>query len=309
MRASMQIIPKILRLVVTVGLAISAIASSGAGQVRTTFPSVAEQYDVLPNQIYRTEKGWEGKLDLYLPVAGEKNRLVMFIHGGGWTQSSKEIEALYVLAYLQQGWAVANVEYRLAKVAPAPAAVLDCRCAFEWISANSAKFRIDPKKIVTAGISAGGHLALSVATVEPIDGRAECYKSSAKPAAVINLFGPADIPELLSEPKPFPQAVEWFSGVKGRDYVAESISPISRLSSSTPPVITVHGVEDEIIPYTQSVRLHQQLTKLGVRNRLISLKSRGHGGFTSAEWEASYRQIFSFVDQVTNGREGGTRTR
>ena len=182
-------------------------------------------------------------------------------------------------------------------------------CAFEWISANASKFRIDQQKIVTAGISAGGHLALSVATVEPSDGRAPCFESSTKPAAVINLFGPSDILELVSGPKSFPQAVEWFDGVERREKVAGLISPINRLSSSTPPVITVHGVQDDIIPYSQSVRLHQQLTKLGVRNRLVSLKSRGHGGFKTREWESLYRQIFSFVDQVTNGREGGTRTR
>ncbi|HEX6280064.1 MAG TPA: alpha/beta hydrolase [Pyrinomonadaceae bacterium] len=294
---------------VLVGFAIFAATTTSSAQKQTTFASVAEHYDVLPDQIYRSVGDWQGKLDLYLPIEGNNHPLVMFIHGGGWTQSSKETEVLYILPYLQQGWAVANVEYRLASTAKAPASVLDCRCAFEWIQENATRLKVDAKRIVVAGISAGGHLALSVATVEPIDGKAECYKTSHKPAAIVNLFGPSDINELIAGPKPFAQAVEWFRGVERPETVAELISPIKRLSKRTPPVITLHGVDDEIIPYSQSAELHRQLTKLGVRNRLISLRSEGHGGFSAAEWNSAYQQIFAFVRNELRGREGGTRTR
>ncbi|MEO5859966.1 MAG: alpha/beta hydrolase [Pyrinomonadaceae bacterium] len=298
-----------IRLIIAVCIASLATVTSSPAQSRATFASVAERYDVLPGEVYRSINGWDGKLDFYLPVQGQNHPLIMFIHGGGWTQSSKEAEMLYILPYLQQGWAVANVEYRIASTAKAPTAVMDCRCAFDWIQRNATKFRIDPRKIVAAGISAGGHLALSVGTVEPMDGTADCFKSTAKPAAVINLFGPSDLTELISGPKSFPQAIEWFRGVERPDTVAELISPIRHLTSRTPPTLTVHGVDDEIIPHSQSVELHRKLTKLGVRNQLISLRSRGHGGFSALEWNRAYRHIITFVKRELRGAEGGTRTR
>ena len=234
----------------------------------------------------------------------------MFIHGGGCTQGSKEAEVLYALPYLEEGWAVANVEYRLAKIAKAPAAVIDCKCALAWIGKNASKLNIDPEKIVVAGISAGGHLALAIAMIGDLTSEgSDCFRSAPRAAAVINLFGPSDIVDLISGPNRFSQAVEWLSDVDDVTEVAKMISPINHLSKASTPVITLHGVKDDLIPFSQSVRLHDRLTTLGVRNHLLTLRSRGHGGFTSAEWTSAYRRIFAFVRKELFGREGGTRTR
>ncbi len=81
------------------------------------------RYMVQPNLTYSIANNVELKVDLYLPqnTTGPVP-LVMFFHGGGWVEGRKESAVLYLLPYLQMGFAVANVAYRLGRVSPAPAA-------------------------------------------------------------------------------------------------------------------------------------------------------------------------------------------
>jgi acetyl esterase/lipase len=149
------IIAAMLALLILPSLAFGQLADSGAWAA-----TAADQYEVISNITYLTANNWDGKLDLYLPAnPKERNPTLIWIHGGGWTRSSKEQEMLYIMPYLERGWAVVNVEYRLARVSLAPAAVEDCRCALRWVIANSQKYKFDTGKPVVSGISAGGHLA------------------------------------------------------------------------------------------------------------------------------------------------------
>src|SRR5260370_37893490 len=85
-------------------------------------------YDIVPNVTYSIANNTELKLDLYLP----KNRTVpkptlILFHGGGWVDGQKERNVFYLLPYLSMGWAAINVEYRMARTSPPPAAGQDCR--------------------------------------------------------------------------------------------------------------------------------------------------------------------------------------
>jgi len=53
-----------------------------------------------------------------------------------------------------------NVEYRLASVALAPAAVEDCRCALRWVYQHAKEYGFDTSRLAVEGHSAGGHLSL-----------------------------------------------------------------------------------------------------------------------------------------------------
>ena len=96
---------------------------------------VGNAYEVEPNVTYVVANNYEAKLDVYYPPGAKAAvPVVMAIHGGGWIEGTKEKSILNVLPYLQMGFAVVNVEYRLAKVSLAPAAVEDCLCAssLDW---------------------------------------------------------------------------------------------------------------------------------------------------------------------------------
>ena len=90
---------------------------------------VTSTYSVIPDITYQRAGGIDLKLDVYRPrdVNGP-NPTLMYIHGGGWTNGSKEGSSLTFLPYLEMGWTVVNVAYRLADAAHAPAAVEDTRC-------------------------------------------------------------------------------------------------------------------------------------------------------------------------------------
>ena len=97
---------------------------TGARHFVASFDRPNIQYRIVPNITYLTANNWEAKLDVYVPrEVSRPNPTLIYIHGGGWTGGSKEGSVLTFMNYLEKGWSVVNVEYRLARVSLAPAAV------------------------------------------------------------------------------------------------------------------------------------------------------------------------------------------
>ncbi len=104
----------------------------------------ANEYQAFPNLTYLTASNYELKLDIYKrrDTTGPQPTLI-FIHGGGWVNGTKEQSLMAVMPWFEMGWNVVNVEYRLGKVALAPAAVEDCLCALRYIAAQAKTYDID----------------------------------------------------------------------------------------------------------------------------------------------------------------------
>jgi len=62
-----------------------------------------------------------------------------------------------------------------------------------------------------------------------------------------------------------------------------------------PPVFTVHGDKDQLVPYNHAVRLHEALTKAGVVNQLLTIPGGGHGGFSREEMLKIISEIRGFL--------------
>jgi len=270
--------------------------------------SIASECDVLPDVTYRTANNTDLKLDLYLP----RNRrdpvpTVMLIHGGGWVEGRKEESVLGILPYLAAGCAVVNVEYRLARNSPAPAAVEDCRCALAWVIRHAQEYGFDPAKVILTGYSAGGHLALITGLLPAVSAfDRQCptagagrWNSGAEPslhvAAVVNWFGITDVADLLDGPNAKHYAIEWFGSMPAREALARQVSPIQYANAGSPPVLTIHGDADDIVPYSHAVRLHEKLDQAGVANRLVTVRGGGHGNFSRQEVLDSYAAIRTFL--------------
>ena len=85
------------------------------------------------------------------------------------------------------------------------------------------------------------------------------------------------------------------SSANDREEVATRVSPLTYVRRGLPPVLTVHGDADPIVPYAHGVRLHQALQEAGVPNELVTVPGGGHGGFTDAESERIYTAIRDFL--------------
>src|SRR5207237_9168106 len=136
--------------------ALTLVASAALGQESTLASAVRfeNEFRIVPNVTYITASNYEAKLDLYVTRTPDKPLPTMiWIHGGGWTGGVKETVG-GVPAYLAMGMNVVNVEYRLARVAPAPAAVEDCRCALRWVIQHAKEYGVDVNRLVVYGGSA-----------------------------------------------------------------------------------------------------------------------------------------------------------
>jgi len=74
-----------------------------------------------------------------------------------------------------------------------------------------------------------------------------------------------------------------------------SVSPLTYVRSGLPPVFSIHGDQDAVVPYEQSARLHQALTAAGVPNQLITIKGGGHGQFSDSQLEEVYSKLRGFL--------------
>jgi acetyl esterase/lipase len=263
--------------------------------------NAVNDFRIFPNITYSVGNGYECKLDVYA-----RNNIttpcptLLFIHGGGWVVGSKEGTAMNLLPYFEMGFCVVNVEYRLARVSLAPAAVEDCRLALRWIFKNAKQYGFDTTRIVVSGGSAGGHLALMTGMVDASDGfdmPTDWDYASVQPkvAAIVNWYGITDVKELLSGPNKQNYAVYWIGDQPNREAIARRVSPLSYIRQDLPPIFTVHGDKDNLVPYTQAVRLHDALSKAGVPNEFMTIPDGRHGGFAKAEMARVYSAIKAFL--------------
>lgn len=269
---------------------------------------IGDRVGIRSNLTYTIANNVELKLDLYLPRnTTEPVPLVINFHGGGWVEGSKDGSMLGLLRYMQMGFAVANVGYRLGRVSPAPAAVEDTRCALRWLSRRAKDFKIDTQKIVLTGGSAGGHLALITGMLpagNPFDRACATddntrWVNGTEPpltvAAIINFFGITDVEDLLVAPNAKHYAIEWLGAATNREALARSVSPIQYVRAGLPAIFTVHGDADQLVPHAHSIRLHEALNKAGVVNEFMTIPGGGHGGFSPAESQRISAAIRAFL--------------
>ena len=265
----------------------------------------ANEYTVQANITYLTASGYESKLDVYRrrDVQTPQPTLV-FYHGGGWIGGTKEASFMSIMPWLEMGWNVVNVEYRMARVALAPGAVEDAQCALRFVVNQAKNYNIDTNRIVVSGESAGGHLALAVGMIPASAGFTNICAgggftgsdtSIPKVAAIINWYGITDVVDMLGGPNARAYAQEWLGSLANREAVARSVSPITYVRADLPPILSIQGDQDPIVPYSQNVRLRDALVKAGAKAELLPIPGGGHGNFKPEERTKIYLKIREFL--------------
>jgi acetyl esterase/lipase len=218
---------------------------------------------------------------------------VLWIHGGGWVGGSKDNAGGFLLPLLEKGFVIANVEYRLAKSALAPAAVSDVLKAADWFRRNAAKYGVDPKRIIVGGDSAGGHLALMVGLTP----RSAGLGPSGKVAAIINFYGITDVMDVLEGANQQNYALQWIpDSLPDRREIARRVSPQTWVNKGAPPVLSIHGSADSVVPYDHAITVTKMLRAEGNDAEMVSVPNGQHGDFLRDERHAGvWQSVFEFL--------------
>ena len=260
----------------------------------------ANEYQVFPNVTYLTASNVELKLDVYQRRGMTTPQpTVIYMHGGFWVAGNKEGAITALMPWLEMGYNVVNVEYRLGRVALAPAALEDCFCALRFLSTQAKNYNIDVNRIIVTGESAGGHLALSLGIIPESAGLdRECLGAPLpKVAAVVNWFGVSDVADVIDGPHKANAAAQWLGSMPNRDEIARRVSPLTYIRAGLPPIMTIHGDADTTVPYEQAVRLHAALDKANTPNRFLTIPGGKHGNFTPEERTRIYEAIREFLSK------------
>lgn len=228
------------------------------------------------------------KLDLYLPEKADGPLpLLIWVHGGGWQNGSKDGCPPLRGGYVGRGYAVASINYRLSGHAVFPAQIEDCKAAIRWLRAHAKEYNLDVKRFGVWGSSAGGHLVALIGTsgdVKEFDVGANLDQSS-RVQAVCDYYGPTDFTVFVTTPgyeshatDSSPEAKLIGGAVMQNKDKAARVNSITYVSKDDPPFLIVHGDKDPTVPINQSQLLFEALKKSEVSAHFHTIHGAGHGG-------------------------------
>ncbi|MGN2640157.1 alpha/beta hydrolase fold domain-containing protein [Nocardia takedensis] len=229
---------------------------------------------------------------------------VVWVHGGGFTSGDRGQSPRWREWLRNRGYAVFSVDYRLAPPPRWDQAAADVKCAIGWIRQQARQFSIDPDRVMAAGASAGGNLALLAAysddRITP-----SCPVGDTSVSAVTAFYPPTDLAagwRDSGDPDYTHQVLTDYLGgppesVPDR-YAAAS--PLTYVRPGLPPTLLLHGTRDHVVPFDQSRALTEALEGAGVPHTLQPLPYAEHGYDVAwGVWPTQIsRHVFAeFLDQ------------
>ncbi len=288
--------------------AVCLLASSGVASAQRATPT---HKDIAYDNTHPAQK-----LDVYLAKSKAPTAVMIYIHGGGWRAGSKKNVPAWLTTAVREGWlSVVSVEYRFTNVAPHPAQVNDCTRAVQFVRQNAAKWNIDTERMGVTGGSAGAHLSLWVALHDDtakVDSADPIARQSSRVACAISFAGPTDwslLKEIEHRHPAYRQLLGYQPGTAVDKMDAKKmadVSPISFASKDDPPILLVHGDNDNIVPFAHAKKMNTRLKDIGVRTELVVIKGAPHS-VAGAAGKVSQRAA-EFIREILQ-RPNSTGTR
>jgi acetyl esterase/lipase len=283
---------------------------------------------------YKTVGECKAELTVYRNPGDEVRPALMFIHGGALIGGSRTWIPLDQLrGFLDAGFVVVSIDYRLAPETKLPDIIEDLKDAYRWLQVKGPPIcKTDPARTVVVGGSAGGYLTLMAG-----------FCCQPRPKALVSFYGFGDITgDWCNSPNPSfggPHKVSreeayravgnrvisgstdsnrfkffvyckqqglWARAVSGHDPATEPrfferFCPIRNVTGEYPPTILLHGDRDDDVAYQQSVDMAKELTRCRVEQELITVKNGGHGfdsqkgGLKDPDNAERFRRVVEFV--------------
>lgn len=228
-------------------------------------------------------------VDIQVPAGEGAKPLVIYVPGGGFSSADRK-QTLNLRTFVAEaGYVVASIEYR---VRPDGAVytdgIADIRAAVRYLRANASTYGIDPTRVALWGESAGGYLAsMAGATDTDADSRVQ---------AVIDKFGASDFTKLMADygpeaeqgfansPNPIAQ---YITGSAEKTLAASpeavaAANPVTHAGPGDPPLLILHGDSDKLISPSQTLLLHNGVTKAGGDSTRYVVRGADHGDLAFA---------------------------
>lgn len=249
-----------------------------------TFENVS--YGPHPQQTY----------DLYLPEGrtSQKTKVLILVHGGGWTEGDKSDMDGYV-TLLQESHpdhAIVNINYVLAVLPATPAfpnQFLDLQKVIQKLSGEKETLQIkDAFGLI--GVSAGAHISLMYDYV---------YDTEDQVKFVCDIVGPTNFKDpfytenpnfevllnLLTDAAAYPENTD----------LAAAVSPALQVTQNSSPTILFYGDQDPLVPLSNGTALNDALTEAGVTHS-FTVYDGGHGNWNSASLTDLQFQLKQFIN-------------
>lgn len=270
------------------------------------------------------------KLSIYTPGDDGNYPLLVYVNGGGWVQQlvhHQTVPGAWMAP--SQGYALASIGYRLAPKDHWPAQIHDVKAAIRFLRAHADEYGYNADKIIAWGNSAGGHIlgmccaTNTLPTFEDLNmGNAE-YSSSIQ--GLISFYAPSDLyqmelgshisdeemKELSESPVELTDKRDGMNKLENillgcralaNPSVAALASPINFVTPDFPPVYFLHGLDDPIVPYTQSAAMYNMVRFVcgNDRAKIEMFPGAGHGDPAIKSDEVTKR-IYDFADEIVFG--------
>ena len=284
---------------------------------------------------YKKVGDLEIKANVYRANDEKVRPVVVWIHGGALIMGGRDgVNGRVKKMFLDAGYAIVSIDYRLAPETKLAAIIEDVEDAFKWIRAKGPElFKIDTGQIAVLGGSAGGYLTLATG-----------HRVKPRPDVLVAFYGYGDlVGDWYSKPSrhrrhqrskmPEAQVREqvngpviansrdrkgnggafyqfcrqrglWPKEVSGWDPHKEAkkfdpYMPAKNVTDRYPPTLLIHGTEDTDVPFEQSVMMAEQFKKCRVDHELIAIAGgeHGFGGGDPDKIEQAYQKAFQFVHQ------------
>jgi acetyl esterase/lipase len=242
--------------------------------------------------VYATVDGQPLALDVYLPTTQSTRRAagfpaVIVVHGGGWSADDKGGAPLASAWLAARGFAVFDIQYRIAPQPNWRTATGDVKCAIGWVKrhARHTDVDVDSERVTLLGRSAGAHLAL-LAAYTPDDPALppSCEAGDTRVASVISYYGPTDLTWAYahpSNPRVFDVSQRLGNFMGGAPATLadryHAMSPTDRATASSPPTLLIQGGHDQFVRPVQAELLAARLRALNVRHEVLVIPYAEHG--------------------------------
>lgn len=252
-------------------LIITALYISSCGSQKSSNEQKNEEFTLFKDLTYSKGDNFELKLNIAVPdKTKEPKPLIVFFYGYAFGKGSRNTSSPLLIEATRRGYTAAAVDYRWSPEFHYPAQILDAKAAIRWLKAHADDYFIDKEKIGVDGFSSGAYLSLMLGLTEPGDG----YDSIDVKFSEIN----SDVQAVIAH-TPVTDFVWHGEDFKHKDYIGKTLaedpelyrqaSVLTYIGGNDAPVLTIHGLADNILNIEHSYRLDIEMKKRSKQHTLI----------------------------------------